>query len=93
MADSNTLHAVYFFFMLLQKNLSRTLSECKTVWIQIGTNILLLLIWVQSVCKGYQNYQKMTKVDFFEKVSFEKKSAQLNNGSYLKATLIELEHI
>ena len=29
-------------------------SECQTVWIQILPNILSSLIWVQTVCKGYQ---------------------------------------
>ena len=32
---------------------------CQTVWIQISTNVLLVLIWVQAVFKGYQ---QMTKV-------------------------------
>ena len=26
-------------------------SECQTVWIQIKTDILLVFIWVQTVCK------------------------------------------
>ena len=38
----------------LKKNLSGTLSECQTVWIQIRTDIVSGLIWVQTVCKGYQ---------------------------------------
>ena len=29
-------------------------SEYQTVWIQIRPHILLGLIWVQTVCKGYQ---------------------------------------
>ena len=29
-------------------------SECQTVWIQIRPNVLSGLIWVQSVCKSYQ---------------------------------------
>ena len=33
------------------------LFECQTDWIQIRPNILSDLIWVQSVCK---NYQQMT---------------------------------
>ena len=41
------------------KILSGTLSEYQTVWIQIRTDILWILIWVQTVRKGYQ---KMTKV-------------------------------
>ena len=47
------------FFMLLlmsadifkKKNLSGTLLECQTVWIQIRTNKMLVLIWVKTVCK------------------------------------------
>ena len=45
-----------FFF---QKILSGTLSECQTVWIQIRSDILSVLIWIQTVCNGYQ---QMTKV-------------------------------
>ena len=40
----------YFF----QKILSGALSECQMVWIQIRTDILSVLIWVQTVCKSYQ---------------------------------------
>ena len=63
----NSLHAGYFFMLLLssadflqnqpfQKILSGPLSECHTVWIQIRTDVdvLSVLIWVQTVCKGYQ---------------------------------------
>ena len=51
----------YFFSSkLLFKNLSGTLSERQTVWIQIRTNILSVLIWVQTVCKGYQQMTKVT---------------------------------
>ena len=32
--------------------------QCQTLWIQIRTNILLVLIWVQTVCKGYQQMTK-----------------------------------
>ena len=61
----NTLHAGYFFMLLLssadffqnklfQNILSGTLSECQIVWIQIRTDRMSVLIWVQTVCKGYQ---------------------------------------
>ena len=33
-------------------------SGCQTVWIQIMPCILLGLIWVQTVCKGYQQTTK-----------------------------------
>ena len=36
------------------KILSGIPSECQTVWIQIRPDILSGLIWVQTVCKGYQ---------------------------------------
>ena len=28
--------------------------EFQTVWIQIGPDILSCLIWIQTVCQGYQ---------------------------------------
>ena len=47
-------------FIKLPKNLSGTLSECQTFWIQISTDILSVLIWVQTVCKEYQQTTKGT---------------------------------
>ena len=37
-----------------QNILLGTLSECQTVWIQIRTDVLSVLIWVQTVYQGYQ---------------------------------------
>ena len=48
------LSADFFQNQLFRKNLSGILSECQTVWIQIRPIILSGLIWVQTVCKGYQ---------------------------------------
>ena len=45
----------YFF----QKLNSGTQLECQRIWIQVRTDVLSDLIWVQTVCKGYQ---QMTKV-------------------------------
>ena len=42
------------------KNLLGTISECETAWIQIKTDILSVMIWVQTVCKGYQKTIKFT---------------------------------
>ena len=42
-----------FFKINFFKNILGTLSECQMVWIQIGTDILSVLIWVQTVCKSY----------------------------------------
>ena len=49
------LHVVVCW-LFHSKNLSGTKSRCQTVWIQI---ILLVVIWIQTVCKCYQ---QMTKV-------------------------------
>ena len=50
-------HLLLTFFSKLtfsKKNLSGTLSECQTVWIQINNNIWLVLVWVRIICTGYQ---------------------------------------
>ena len=44
---------------IFQKNLPGIPSECQTVWIQIRPDILSGLIWVQTVCKGYQQTTKV----------------------------------
>ena len=41
------------------KILSGTLSKCQTIWIQIRTDILSVLLWVQTVCKGYHQTTKV----------------------------------
>ena len=48
----------FFNDLFSQKNVSGTLSECQTVWLQIRTDVLSVLIWVQTVCKGYQQMTK-----------------------------------
>ena len=49
---------IYVVFLFIktnfQKIISGTLSECQTDWIQVRTDILSVLIWDQTVCKGYQ---------------------------------------
>ena len=42
-----------------KKILSGTISGYQTDWIQIRTDIMSVLIWVHTVCKGYK---QMTKV-------------------------------
>ena len=37
-----------------QTNLSGIPYECQTVWIQIRPDKTSVLIWIQTVCKGYQ---------------------------------------
>ena len=48
-----------FSKLTFKKVLSGTLSECQTAWIQIRANILSVLIWVETVCKGYQQTAKV----------------------------------
>ena len=55
--------ADFFQINFSKKFFQEALTECQTVWIQIRTNILSVLIWVQTVCKGYQ---QTTKVDASE---------------------------
>ena len=45
---------IFFQNQLFRKILSGIPSECETAWIQIRPDILSGLIWVQTVCKGYQ---------------------------------------
>ena len=49
----------FFKSKLIPKNLSGIPSECQKDQTQIRPEILSGLIWVQTVCKGYQ---QMTKV-------------------------------
>ena len=41
----------FFKIKFLKINLPGPPSECQTVWVQIKTDILLVFIWVQTVCK------------------------------------------
>ena len=49
-----------------KKNLSGTLTECQTGWIQIRAYILSVLFWVLTLCKGYQ--QKTFRLPLSRKV-------------------------
>ena len=44
----------FFQNQLFRKIISGLPSECKTIWIQIRPDVLLSLIWIQTVCIGYQ---------------------------------------
>ena len=54
-------HLLTFFKIITfsKKNLSWTHLECQMVWIQFRTDILPVLIWVQTVWKGYQQMKKV----------------------------------
>ena len=46
--------ADFFQNQLFREILSAIPLECQKVWIQIRPNILSGLIWIQTVCKSYQ---------------------------------------
>ena len=46
--------ADFFQNQFFQKILSGIPSECQMIWIQIGLDFMSSLIWVQTVCKDYQ---------------------------------------
>ena len=47
-------HAFCHLQTFFKINFFEIRSECQTVWIQIRIDILSILIWVQTVCKGYK---------------------------------------
>ena len=51
----------FFQNQLFWKILSRISSECQTDWIQIRPDVVSDLIWVQSVCKGYEKMKLVYK--------------------------------
>ena len=44
---------------LVHKILSGILSECQRAWNQISTDILSVLIWVQTIFKGHKQTTKV----------------------------------
>ena len=56
----NLLSSVDFLqnYLFFQKILPETQSECQTVWIQIRSDKMSVMIFVQTVCKGYQQMTK-----------------------------------
>ena len=66
---------------LFQRILSGTLSECQTAWIKSRTDILSVLIWVQTVCKGYQQTTKVTAS--LERVNEEADHSLFPNMAYI----------
>ena len=56
--------ADFFQNELFSKNLSGTLAVSQMVWIQIRADIMSVLIWVQTVCKGYQQMIKSQLASF-----------------------------
>ena len=46
--------------LTFSKILSRILSDCQTIWTQIRTDKMSVLIWVQTICISYQQTTKVS---------------------------------
>ena len=58
------------------KKNSGTPSECHIVWIKNRAYVLSVLIWVQTVCIGYKQMEKVAVLilllkEFYEKINVE----------------------
>ena len=53
--------ADFFSKSTFLKKFFQEYHQCQTVWSQIWPNILLGLIWVQTVCKGYEQTTLVSK--------------------------------
>ena len=73
---------ICFKISLFNKAISRTLSECQAVWIQIRTDILSVLVWVQIVCKGYQQATEVAA-----------SIARVKGNDHLSATLTMMPYV
>ena len=59
---------IFFQNLLFEKILSGIPSECQTVWTLIRPDDSSGLIWVQTVCQGYQQTTLVDKDYFFSSV-------------------------
>ena len=64
------------WLLLFGRILSGIPSECQTVEFQISPDILSSLVWVQTVCKGYQQTTQLSR--FIEISEFKKEKAFSN---------------
>ena len=72
--------ADFFQNQLFRKILSGP-SECQTFWTQIRPDILSGLIWVQTVCQGYQpTTQKGKELTLFRPMEFSMKLHTMKSG-------------
>ena len=54
LGNSHDIACRLFSKLTFQRIISGILSECQTVWIQIKTDVMSVLNWVQTVCPGNQ---------------------------------------
>ena len=54
MRENALAYWIIFKIIFFENNISGVPSECQTIWIQTRPDILSGLVWVQTVCKGYQ---------------------------------------
>ena len=68
-------------------------SGCQTVWIYIRTDILSVLIWVQTVCKGCQqttSCQDLSSADICFKIDFFENYVYFRNINRVSNTLVDI---
>ena len=64
---------------------SGTQQECQTVWIQIRADVLSVLIWVQTVCKGSSSNNTRLKSGNF--------GHQVNSDIHLQTVEIQIRRL
>ena len=52
-----------FILSIFKWPLKTGFTICQTVWMKLRPNVLSDLIWVQSVCKGYQQRTNVVNID------------------------------
>ena len=74
---------IYFFKKIFQEHY----QSVKQFWIKIRTNILPALIWVLTVCKGYQQTARLTADDKIRSLQIK---SQWTQNSILQISLFLL---
>ena len=82
--------AAFFKIIFIEKILSGALSESQIVWVQIMTDVFLVLIWVPNCLQRLSLYQQLTKVA----VAKERvKDAAGNEQKYETCAILHRFHI
>ena len=80
----NFSKSVCLLLLFFLKNLSGISVECQAVWIQIMPDVLSSLIWVQIVCKGYQQTTLVSKEFMTTVKQIRELTRNSESGIYIK---------
>ena len=61
---------IFFKINFFEKVFQKITSECQTVWIQIRPDIMSGLIWIQTVCIGYQQTELVPRKNSTSGITF-----------------------